>query len=77
MPAKKPYDPRETFSHPDLLDHRRKERKTMENTCVTGSEAFEEKEKTPLRRNRTLYLLTQLMLYLGIFILLYLVIRSL
>lgn len=77
MPAKKSHDPRESSSHPDLLDYRRKEKKTMENSCVTGSEALEEKDISPWRRNRTLYLLSQLMFYLGIFILIYLVIRSL
>jgi len=62
--------PHSSSFNPTLDEYKEKERKIMENECITGS-TYEEKEKKAVsnfRRNRTLYLLTQLMFILGILI---------
>jgi len=55
---------------PILDDYKKKEKKLMENECITGSPNEEDRDRilSGFRKNRTLYLLTQLMFILGILI---------
>ncbi|SFN30151.1 hypothetical protein [Proteiniclasticum ruminis] len=62
--------PHSSSFNPILDEYKENEKKIMENECITGSSYEERAEKTVsgFRRNRTLYLLTQLMFILGILI---------
>ncbi len=55
---------------PILDDYKDKEKKLMENECITGTLDEESADRllSRFRGNRTLYLLTQLMFILGILI---------
>lgn len=55
---------------PILDDYKKKEKKLMENECITGSPNEEDRDRffSGFRKNRILYLLTQLMFILGILI---------
>lgn len=55
---------------PILEEYKKNEKRIMENECITGNPQLEKNQKNNsiARRNRTLYLLTQLMFILGILI---------
>lgn len=61
---------RSSSFNPILDDYKKKEKKLMENECITGSPNEEDRDRilSGFRKNRTLYLLTQLMFILGILI---------
>lgn len=57
-----------TSFDPILSEYRKNEKNQMENNCITGSFPEDQKKSNLsfFRKNRTLYLMTQLMFLLGV-----------